>query len=58
MNSLPEATTAGRVAPWAPGAANVLLANMPALDDVSKLTCLWGGMISVAVPGQMTEDIP
>jgi hypothetical protein len=46
------------VAPWAPGAANVLLANMPALDDVSKLTCLWGGMISVAVPGQMTEDIP
>ena len=33
------------VAPWAPGAATVLLANMPALDDTSKLTCLWGGMI-------------
>jgi hypothetical protein len=46
------------VAPWAPGAATVLLANMPALDDVSKLTCLWGGMISVAMAGQMTEDIP
>ena len=46
------------VAPWAPGAANVLLANMPALDDTSKLTCLWGGMISVSMPGQMTEDIP
>jgi len=46
------------VAPWAPGAATVLLANMPALDDVSKLTCLWGGMISVSMPGQMTEDIP
>lgn len=46
------------VAPWAPGAATVLLANMPALDDISKLTCLWGGMISVSMPGQMTEDIP
>ena len=46
------------VAPWAPGAATVLLANMPALDDVSKLTCLWGGMISVSMPGQLTEDIP
>jgi len=46
------------VAPWAPGAATVLLANMPALDDTSKLTCLWGGMISVSMPGQMTEDIP
>ena len=46
------------VAPWAPGAPNVLLANMPALDDTSKLTCMWGGMISVSMPGQMTEDIP
>ena len=46
------------VAPWAPGAPNVLLANMPALDDTSKLTCLWGGMISVSMPGQLTEDIP
>ncbi len=46
------------VAPWAPGATTVLLANMPALDDTSKLTCLWGGMISVSMPGQMTEDIP
>jgi hypothetical protein len=36
----------------------VLLANMPALDDVSKLTCLWGGMISVAVPGSDDRDIP
>ena len=46
------------VAPWAPGAPNVLLANMPALDDTSKLTCMWGGMISVSMPGQLTEDIP
>lgn len=46
------------VAPWAPGAPTVLLANMPALDDTSKLNCTWGGVISVSMPGQMTEDIP
>jgi hypothetical protein len=45
-------------APWAPGAATVLLGNMPALDDVSKLMCNWGGVISVVVPGQFQEQIP
>ncbi len=46
------------VAPWAPGAATVLLANMPALDDSSKLNCTWGGIIEVTMAGQTTEDIP
>ena len=45
-------------APWAPGAATVMLANMPALDDVSTLACMWGGVIKVNMPGQMTEQIP
>ncbi|MEO7056772.1 MAG: DUF4280 domain-containing protein [Caldimonas sp.] len=45
------------VAPWAPGSANIMLANMPTLNDTSKLNCLWGGVISVSMPGQMTEDI-
>ena len=45
-------------APWAPGAATVILGNMPALDDVSKLMCNWAGVISVIVPGQFTEQIP
>ncbi|MEP7303547.1 MAG: DUF4280 domain-containing protein [Caldimonas sp.] len=45
-------------APWAPGAATVLLANMPALDDTSKLMCMWGGVISVSFAGQVTEQIP
>lgn len=44
--------------PWAPGAATVLLANFPALDDVSKLTCIWGGVISINFAGQATHDIP
>ncbi len=53
MPCIPLTTT-----PWAPGAATVLLANMPALDDTSKLMCTWGGVISVNFAGQATEQIP
>jgi len=45
-------------APWAPGAPTVLLGNMPALDNTSKLMCTWAGIISVVYPGQVTEQIP
>jgi hypothetical protein len=45
-------------APWAPGSPTALLANMPALNNSSKLMCNWGGIISVVVPGQVTEMIP
>lgn len=45
-------------APWVPGAATVLLANMPALDNVSTLMCMWGGVITFTMAGQMTEMIP
>ncbi len=45
-------------APWAPGAPNVLLCNMPALDNTSKLMCIWGGVISINFAGQVTHQIP
>ncbi|MES3022225.1 MAG: DUF4280 domain-containing protein [Pseudomonadota bacterium] len=45
-------------APWAPGAPTVMLSNAPALNDSSKLTCVWGGVIAVATPGQATELVP
>ena len=45
-------------APWAPGAATVLLGNMPALDNVSKLNCIWGGVISITYPGEKSIMIP
>jgi len=45
-------------APWVPGAINVLITNQPALDNTCKLTCTWGGVISVVMPGQLTHDIP
>ncbi len=46
------------VAPWAPGAPTVTLANFPALDDASTLACMWGGVIKVNMAGQTTEQIP
>ncbi len=41
-------------APWVPGAATVLLGNAPALDNVSKLMCVWGGVIQIVTPGEFT----
>jgi len=45
-------------APWAPGAPTVLIANMPALDNNSKLKCSWGGVIQIVNSGQTTVMIP
>jgi hypothetical protein len=45
-------------APWVPGAPTVLVANMPALNNTSKLMCAWAGVISISLPGQFTEMIP
>jgi hypothetical protein len=46
------------IAPWIPGSPMVLVANMPALNNSSKLMCAWGGVISITVPGQFTEQVP
>lgn len=45
-------------APWMPGVPTVLLGNQPSLDNTCKLMCTWAGVISVAMPGQMTHQIP
>ena len=45
-------------APWMPGAAKVLIANMPALDNNCTLNCIWGGVIQVQNAGQTTVEIP
>jgi hypothetical protein len=46
------------VAPWVPGAPTVLLAEMPTLDDTSTLMCMWAGVISIIMPGEMTVQVP
>jgi hypothetical protein len=45
-------------APWIVGAPTVLVGNMPALNNSSKLMCNWGGVIQVVSPGQATVMIP
>lgn len=45
-------------APWTPGCPTVLIANMPTLNNSSKLICNWGGIIQINMPGQMTIQSP
>jgi hypothetical protein len=35
-----------------------VLANQPALDNTSKFTCTWTGVISIVSPGPVTTNIP
>ncbi|QDA56273.1 DUF4280 domain-containing protein [Thermomonas aquatica] len=44
--------------PWMPGVPNLLIGNMPAVDNTCTCMCLWGGVVSVTSPGQFTELIP
>jgi hypothetical protein len=43
--------------PWFPGKSNILIGNMPALDDGSKCRCEFGGIISVAFAGQVFVEV-
>ncbi|MBK6663516.1 MAG: DUF4280 domain-containing protein [Thermoflexaceae bacterium] len=45
-------------APWAPGAPTVMINNKPALNNSSKLMCMWGGVIQITNPGATKEAIP
>lgn len=45
-------------APWIPGSPTVLIGNIPALNNTSKLMCMWAGVIQVINPGQVTVQIP
>ena len=44
--------------PWIPGSLTVLIGNMPALNNSSKLMCMWGGVIQITSPGQMIVQVP
>jgi uncharacterized Zn-binding protein involved in type VI secretion len=45
-------------APWSPGSPTVLIGGVPALNNSSKLMCMWAGVIQILMPGQMTVNIP
>jgi hypothetical protein len=54
----PQPCMPATTSPWTPGAATVLIANLPALDNVSTCMCMWAGVISVTSPGQTSREIP
>ena len=54
----PMPCTPMTAAPWIPGAPTVLLANMPTLNNNSKLICTFGGVIQIQSPGQVTTSTP
>jgi len=56
----PVPCTPVTLAPWVTGAVSppVILDSQPALDNVSTLACMMGGVITILNPGEMTEQIP
>lgn len=45
-------------APWMPGSPTFIVQGLPALNDQSTCACVYAGIVSVAVPGQVTTHIP
>jgi len=45
-------------APWTTGSPTVILGQLPILNNESTLACLWGGVISVMMPGQIAKNVP
>lgn len=43
--------------PWTPGSSTVTVAGMPALTDSSICMCAYGGKISIASPGTISEIV-
>lgn len=46
------------VAPWVPGAPTVLINGKPALNNLSKCVCTWGGAISIDLSGAVRTMVP
>jgi hypothetical protein len=44
-------------APWKLGSATVMVGGRPALDSNCRLTCQWGGVISVVSAGQQMVNV-
>ncbi|RIZ66080.1 MAG: DUF4280 domain-containing protein [Methylococcales bacterium] len=45
------------MAPWVVGKPTILIGNMPALSNDSKLMCMWGGCIGVNFAGQAVVQL-
>jgi hypothetical protein len=54
----PQPCIPATASPWAPGAVTLEIDHQVALDNLSICTCMWGGVISIANPGQQTVETP
>jgi len=45
------------VAPWIPGTEDVLIGNMPSLNNNCTLMCLWAGEITISEAGQVQTEV-
>lgn len=43
--------------PWKPGAIKTKINKMPALPSTAICNCAWGGVIKIAVPGQIKVSV-
>ena len=46
------------MAPWITGAPTVTIGGIPALDNIAKCMCNWGGVIMFTNPGTTKTMIP
>jgi len=44
-------------APWTPGTSDVLIANMPSLNNTCSCNCIWAGMITISQAGQVQTQV-
>jgi hypothetical protein len=42
------------MAPWIPSKPTIIMQTGPVVCGGDMCTCMWGGMISVTIPGQFT----
>ena len=45
------------MSPWVVGKPTILIGNMPALSNDSKLMCMWGGCIAIDFAGQTVVQL-
>ena len=45
------------VSPWVPGMPTVMMGTFPAIDNMAKLMCTWGGLIAFTSPGQASVQV-
>jgi uncharacterized Zn-binding protein involved in type VI secretion len=43
--------------PWVPGSPTCMIGGQPALNNTSKCTCSFGGIIQIGFPGQVTTNV-